>query len=112
MFKAAREAIAPFDAATSDGNPWSFPFDACGGPRLIGRGRLRHPGPPLLSGRDPDGGYRHAVRRGRTGLLIAQRSDHDCQSGDDINDWVRRWSGSAPKPTSPLIDWPTGQYRP
>ena len=69
-------------------------------------------GPPLLSGSDPNGGYRHAVWRGRTGLLIVRQSNYDCQFGDDINYWVRRWSGPAPKPTSPFIDWLTGQFGP
>lgn len=154
-FKAACDAIAPFDARSSDDNLWSFPFDPCGEPRLIvavGEDltevdcavlsvcwwetslRMLHDndgafaaersefdrrfdevsaataallGPPLLSGSDPGGGYRHAVWRGRTGLLIVQQSNYDCQFGDDINYWVRRWSGPAPKPTSPFIDWLT-----
>lgn len=156
-FKAACEAIAPFDAGTSDDDLWSFPFDPCGEPRLIvavggdraeidcailsicwweASLRMQHRtdqafeaersefdrrfdeasdataallGPPLLGGSDPDNGYRHAVWRGRTGLLIVQQSNYDCQFGDDINYWVRRWSGPDPKPTSPFIDWLTGQ---
>ena len=64
-------------------------------------------GPPLLGGSDPGDGYRHAVWRGRTGLLIVQQSNYDCQFGDDINYWIRRWSGTDPQPTSPFIDWLT-----
>ena len=156
VFKTAREAIAPFDARTSDDALWSFPFDPCGGPRLLVAVdqdmarvdcailsicwwetflRMQHDseesfaaersefdrrfeaawaatvvllGPPLLSGSDPDDGFRHAVWRGRTGLLVVQQSNYDCQFGDDINYWVERWSGPDPRPTSPFIDWLTG----
>jgi hypothetical protein len=66
-------------------------------------------GPPLLSDSDPDDGYRHSVWRGRTGLLIVQQSNYDCQFGDDINYWIERWSGADPRPTSPFIDWLTKQ---
>jgi len=69
-------------------------------------------GPPLLSGSDPGDGYRHALWRGRTGLLVVQQSNYDCQFGDDINYWVRRWSGPNPRPTSPFIDWLTKQSGP
>jgi hypothetical protein len=152
-FKAACEAIAPFDARVSDNNLWSFPFDPCGEPRLLvavgadltqvdcailsicwwetslrtlhesdasfAAERLEFDsrfdeaaaatatllGQPLLTGSDPGDGYRHAVWRGRTGLLIVQQSNYDCQFGDDINYWISRWSGPDPQPTSPFIDW-------
>jgi hypothetical protein len=68
-------------------------------------------GPPLLSGSDDDG-YQHALWRGRTGLLIVQQSDYDCQFGEDLNYWIVRWSGPDPRPTSPFIDWLTRQPRP
>jgi hypothetical protein len=64
-------------------------------------------GPPMLSGSDPGDGYRHAVWRGRTGLLVVQQSNYDCQFGDDINYWIKKWSGPDPQPTSPFIDWLT-----
>ncbi len=35
LFKAACEAIAPFDSRSSDDNLWSFPFDPSGEPRLL-----------------------------------------------------------------------------
>jgi hypothetical protein len=153
VFKSACEAIAPFDARSSDDNLWSFPFDPCGEPRLLvavgedltevdcairsicwwetslrmlhdsdesfagERSEFDHRfdqafaataallGPPLLSGSDPDDGYRHGVWRGRTGLLAVQQSNYDCQFGDDINYWITRWSGPDPQPTSPFIDW-------
>jgi hypothetical protein len=156
VFKATCEAIAPFDADSSDDNLWSFPFDPRGEPRLLvalGEDRtevdcailstcwwetslrMQHRserafaderfefdrrfdaalaatvaflGRPLLSGADRDDGYRHAMWRGRTGLLIVQQSNYDCQFGDDINYWVRRWSGPDPRPTCPFIDWLTG----
>ncbi len=69
-------------------------------------------GPPLLSGSDLGDGYRHALWRGRTGLLVVQQSNYDCQFGNDINYWVRRWSGPDPRPTSPFIDWLTRQSGP
>jgi hypothetical protein len=160
VFRAACEAIAPFDPRSSDDNLWSFPFDPCGEPRLIvavGEAltevdcvvlsicwwemslRMQHDtdetfaaerfefdrrfeeaftataatlGPPLLYGSDPGDGYRHAAWRGRTGLLIVQQSNYDCQFGDDINYWIRRWSGPDPRPTSPFIDWLTRQSGP
>lgn len=62
-------------------------------------------GAPLLGGSDAVGGYRHALWRVGTGLLALQQSCYDPQFGDDINFWVREWSGSDPKPTSPFIDW-------
>jgi hypothetical protein len=64
-------------------------------------------GPALLNGSDLGNGYRPAVWRGLTGLLIVQQSNYDCQFGDDINYCVRRWSGPDPRPTSPFIDWLT-----
>lgn len=64
-------------------------------------------GPPLLSGTDADNGYRHALWRGRTGLFIVQQSNYDCQFGDDLNFWIRRWSGPDPRPTKPFLDWLT-----
>lgn len=153
VFKAACEAIAPFDTRASDANLWSFPFDPCGEPRLLvavgedltevdcailsfcwweklievpgadeaalAAERLQFDhlftealaatvavlGPPLLSGSDDGAGYRHALWRGRTGLLIVQQSNYDCQFGDDLNYWIRRWSGPDPRPTKPFIDW-------
>jgi hypothetical protein len=159
-FKAACQAIAPFDSRSSDDNLWSFPFDPCGEPRLLvavsadlievdcailsicwwwASLRMLHDsddsfaaersefnrrydetfaetaallGPPLLSGSDAGNGYRHAVWRGRTGLLAVQQSNYDCQFGDDINYWIRRWSGPDPRPTSPFIDWLTKQSGP
>lgn|GEM_PF-3176392 len=62
-------------------------------------------GLPLLLNSDPNSGYRHAVWRGRTGLLVLQQSDYDCQYGDDINFWIQRWSGPDPRPSIPFIDW-------
>jgi hypothetical protein len=62
-------------------------------------------GPPLLSGSDPGDGYRHALWRGRTGLLVVHQSNYDAQFGDDLNYWIRKWSGPNPRPTKPFIDW-------
>ncbi|MFO0958948.1 MAG: hypothetical protein U0800_16235 [Isosphaeraceae bacterium] len=60
-------------------------------------------GRPELLGTDE--GYRHAVWRGRTGILVLQQSNYDCQFGDDINFWIARWAGGDPQPTSTFIDW-------
>lgn len=63
-------------------------------------------GPPLMQGKDTDEDrHRHAIWRGETGLLILQQSTYDPQFGLDVNYWVRSWSGSDPRPTSPFIDW-------
>lgn len=152
VFKAACEAIAPFDPRWSDDNLWSFPFDPCGEPRLlvaVGEdltevdcailsfcwvtpieipsaddatlaaarqefdGRFAEApaatvdvlGPPLVSGSDAGDCYRHALWRGQTGLLVLQQSEYDCQFGEDLNYWIRRWSGPDPRPTEPFIDW-------
>jgi hypothetical protein len=63
-------------------------------------------GLPNMSGTDPDKrGYRHAIWRGSTGLLILQQSAYDPQFGHDINYWVQPWVGADPAPTGPFIDW-------
>jgi len=63
-------------------------------------------GSPRLQGEDQDeNGYRDAIWRGRTGILVLQPSAYDPQFGHDINYWVQPWSGSDPAPTSPFIDW-------
>jgi hypothetical protein len=63
-------------------------------------------GGPLLEGTDRDARrYRHAIWRGKTGLLILQQSAYDPQFGHDINYWIQPWSGPDPSPTSPFIVW-------
>lgn len=63
-------------------------------------------GQPLLQGADNDeSGHRWALWRGRTGLFIVQQSAYDPQFGDDVNYWVRPWSGPDPRPSAPFIDW-------
>ena len=63
-------------------------------------------GSPRLRGADRDErSYRHAIWRGKTGLLILQQSAYDPQFGHDINYWVQPWAGPDPAPTSPFIDW-------
>jgi hypothetical protein len=67
---------------------------------------IRTLGSPRLRGADQDEqSYRHAIWRGKTGLLVLQQSAYDPQFGHDINYWVQPWSGSDPVPTSPFIDW-------
>jgi hypothetical protein len=63
-------------------------------------------GPPRIQGMDEDEDqHRHAIWRGKTGLLILQQSAYDPQFGLDVNYWVRPWSGADREPTSPFIDW-------
>jgi hypothetical protein len=63
-------------------------------------------GAPLLEGADADE-HRHrwAIWRALTGLFVLQQSAYDPQFGLDINYWLCPWSGAAPQPSSPLIDW-------
>lgn len=63
-------------------------------------------GMPHLRGNDrEEPGYRYAIWRGITGLLILQQSANDPQFGHDINYWIQPWTGPEPKPTGPFIDW-------
>lgn len=63
-------------------------------------------GLPQVQGMDADERqHRHAIWRGETGLLILQQSGYDPQFGLDVNYWVQPWSGRAPSPTSPFVNW-------
>lgn len=62
-------------------------------------------GSPLWEGREERFGYQWALWRGSTGLLVLQQSDYDLQVGEDVNYWIKRWSGEFPEPAEPFLDW-------
>jgi hypothetical protein len=68
-------------------------------------------GPPLLQGADDDEDrLRHALWRGKTGLLILHQTSGYCESGLGVVYRVQRWSGPDPQPTSPFDDWIASLY--
>lgn len=61
-------------------------------------------GRPLREGRDDHSGHLWAVWQGSTGLLVLQQSEYDLQIGEDLNYWIKRWSGDLPAPTGHFLD--------
>jgi hypothetical protein len=63
-------------------------------------------GPPLRQGTDDnEDRLRHALWRGKTGLLILHQTNCYCESGWGVVYRVQRWSGPDPQPTSPFDLW-------